>query len=142
MLYMGNFVYLTNQQEPEEVNRRYGEFSLIIQADNSESAIDLFRDRIINAREHSDLLGGECRVFFTQLLEFDTFPDQQPLMLNYKSTAGDPAMPFIGCTVPGADLQVCRIFDWKNNQPEVDGENEQLFLEFKAYRRKRSPGDD
>jgi hypothetical protein len=54
------------------------------------------------------------------------------MMINYKSVAGDPVMPFIGCTVPSHETDACRIFDWKNNTPEIDGQNEQLFLKFNA----------
>ncbi|MBW2356223.1 MAG: hypothetical protein JRF23_05550 [Deltaproteobacteria bacterium] len=50
--------------------------------------------------------------------------------VTYKSVAGDPLMPFIRCSVPGSDTDGCRIFDWQNNQPEVDGEKETLFMAF------------
>ena len=132
MIYMGNFVFLTNQQEVSEVDRRHGEFSLIVQADSSEIAIEMFREKIVKTRKSTEMLEGECRIFFIQLIEFDRFPKSQPMLLNFKSVAGDPDMPFIRCMVPGEDQQVCRIFEWKNNRPEIDGKDEQLFLKFDA----------
>ena len=131
MIYLGNFVYNTNQQKATEADRRHGEFSLMVQADNSEAAIEMFRQQIIETRNASDMLEGDSTIFFIQLIEMDTIPLSQPMLLNFKSVVGDPAMPFIRCTVPGANQQVCRIFDWKNNRPEIDGQDEQLFMEFK-----------
>ena len=52
-------------------------------------------------------------------------------MLNLKSTVGDPLLPFIGCSIPSDQTNACRIYDWKNNEPEIDGSNEKLFLEFR-----------
>jgi hypothetical protein len=129
---MGNFVYLTNLQQTSEADRRHGEFSLMVEANSDRTAIGMFRDRINQIRESTGMFEGTARVFFIQLLEIDTIPMAQPMLLNYKSIAGDPTMPFIRCTVPGEDQQICRIFDWKNNQPEIDGQNEQLFLQFDA----------
>ncbi len=105
---------------------------MIVEAGNSKAAIDMFKGRIIQLRKSTEMFEGVFRVFFIQLLELDTIPSSHPMLLNYKSIAGDPAMPFIRCTVPGEDQQVCRIFDWKNNRPEIDGQDEQLFLEFDA----------
>ena len=132
MIYLGNFVHLTNIQDPSELNRRHGEFCLIVQADNSETAVQRFKERIRLSKDSSELFEGDCKIYFTQLLEFDTFPSAQAMLLNYKSIAGDPAMPFIGCTIPGKEQEVCRIFDWKEAGPSIDGKQESLFLEFTA----------
>jgi hypothetical protein len=132
MIYIGEFFYTNNQQEAEEQDRRHGEFNLIVEADHSEQAITLFRERIIEFREASDFFEGDCSIFFIRLLEFENFPRTKALMLNYKSTAGDPLMPFIGCTIPSDQTDSCRIYSWKEKQPEIDGQNENLFLEFNA----------
>ena len=132
MIYFGEFFYLTNQEEVEEGDRRHGEFNLVIDADNPQTATNAFKQRIIEFRQKSEFFTGDCKIFFTRLLEFDNFPRSKALMLNYKSTAGDPLMPFIGCTIPSDQTDACRIFNWKENQPEVDGRDEALFLEFKG----------
>lgn len=131
MIYIGKFYYLTNQQEIEEKDRRHGEFDLIIEADSVEESFDAFKARIMEVRENSDFFNGQSSVFFIQLMEFDRFPTGRALMLNFKSTAGDPLMPFIGCSLPSDQGEACRIYDWKNNEPEIDGQNEKLFLEFR-----------
>jgi hypothetical protein len=123
---------IMNQQETSPNNKRYGEFSLIVEAENDQAAIDLFRERIVKFRQTSDFFEGDCSVFFTELLEFEKFPEQEAVMINYKSYAGDPILPFIGCTVPSEGAHGCRIYEWGNNGPEIDGKNERLFLEFKA----------
>jgi len=131
MIFIGKFFYLTNQQEIEEQERRHGEFDLIIEARDGETAFLKFKERIGEIRDKGDFFQGQTRVFFIQLLEFDRFPRTQALMLNLKSTAGDPLMPFIGCSIPSDQTDACRIYDWKNNEPEIDGQNEKLFLEFR-----------
>jgi len=130
MIFIGKFFYLTNQQEIEEQERRHGEFDLIIEAHEGETAFEKFKQRIAEIRDKGGFFQGQTRVFFIQLLEFDRFPRTQALMLNLKSTAGDPLMPFIGCSIPSDQTDACRIYDWRNNEPEIDGQNEKLFLEF------------
>ncbi|MGD8243095.1 MAG: hypothetical protein PVF55_00170 [Desulfobacterales bacterium] len=131
MIFIGKFYYLTNQQEIEEGDRRHGEFDLIIEAPNGDVAFRKFKARIEELRAKGDFFDGQTSIFFIQLLEFDRFPRSQALMLNLKSTAGDPLMPFIGCSIPSDQSNACRIYDWKNNEPEIDGTNEKLFLEFR-----------
>ena len=130
MIFIGHFIHTTSQEEIEEANRRHGEFNMIAEAAGLEQALLMFRDRIVEYRNTSDFFEGECAVYLVQLFEFDRFPQHAAMMLNYKSSAGDPMMPFIGCSVPASDTDACRVFDWKNNNPEVDGEREKLFLRF------------
>jgi hypothetical protein len=130
MIYLGSFMHVTNQEEVEEQDRRHGEFSLIVQAANGPAAIESFKRRLLEYRDQSDLFAGRCSIYLVQLLEFDNFPQVQAIMLNYKSVAGDPVMPFIRCSIPNQESDTCRIFDWRDNRPEIDGVDEQLFLEF------------
>lgn len=132
MYFIGNFIYATNQEETMEADRRHGEFSLIINAEDPSLALRKFRDRIVRYREMSDLFKGDCSIYLIQLFEFDMFPIDEAMMLNYKSTAGDPMMPFIRCSLPNDLADSCRIFDWRNNIPEIDGQSENIFLQFEA----------
>lgn len=132
MIFFGEFFLLTNQEELEEGDRRHGEFNLIVETHDTKTAINMFKQRIIEFRQQSQFFTGDCKIFFIRLLEFDNFPQARAMMLNYKSTAGDPIMPFIGCTIPSDQADACRIYNWKDNAPEVDGQNETLFLEFQG----------
>jgi len=132
MIYIGEFFHLTNQEEVDERDRRHGEFNLVVETFDTQSAINMFKQRIIEFRQNSEFFMGECKIFFIRLLEFENFPQTKALMLNYKSMAGDPVMPFIGCTIPSDQTDACRIYNWKDNTPEIDGQNENLFLEFKG----------
>ena len=132
MIFFGEFFLLTNQEELEEGDRRHGEFNLIVETHDTKTAINMFKQRIIEFRQQSQFFTGDCKIFFIRLLEFDNFPQARAMMLNYKSTAGDPIMPFIGCTIPSDQEDACRIYNWKDNAPEVDGQNETLFLEFQG----------
>ncbi|MEJ2098545.1 MAG: hypothetical protein P8X68_01050 [Desulfobacterales bacterium] len=132
MLYIGKFLHMTNQQEAQESQRRHGEFNLIIQAENSQEAIERFKERIIESRESSDLFDGVCAIYFVHLLELEEFPSKRARMLYYKSIAGDPIMPYISCTAPNGETDGCRILNWMKNRPEIDGVDANLFLEFKG----------
>lgn len=130
MIFIGNFLILSNQEKVAESERRHGEFSMIVDAPDNARAIDMFREKIGRIRASSDMFEGQCAIFFTQLLEFDHFPRHEAMMLNYRSWVGDPVLPFIGCTFPNAMTDNCRIHEWKNSRPEIDGIDERLFLEF------------
>ena len=132
MYFIGNFVYATHQEETLEADRRHGEFSLIVDAPDAYAALRQFRDRICNYRTTSDFFHGDCSVYLIQLFEFERFPVQEAMLLNYKSIAGDPLMPFIRCSLPDDQSDSCRIFDWKKNVPEIDGQEERLFVRFEA----------
>ena len=141
MKFIGMFSHMTNQEQVSEADRRHGEFSLIVEAETPDQAIRMFKDRICGYRKNSQFFEGVCRIFLVQLLEFDDFPKSGAVMLNYKSIAGDPIMPFISCTVPTDQRDWCSIYDWKDNWPEVDGQSENLFIEFKEESARKKIGD-
>lgn len=132
MIFIGNFLFLNNQEQTEETERRHGEFNMIVKADNSGDAIAMFKERILDFKAQKDFFTGKCSIFFTQLLEFEGFPGQKAMMLNFKSISGDPVMPYIACSLPSEEGDWCRIFNWNNNTPEIDGKSENLFLEFEV----------
>jgi hypothetical protein len=131
MVYVGQFFHLTNQEEILEVDRRHGEFNLIVDAEDAESAVNMFKERIIALRQSRDFFQGDCSIFFVQLLEFKEFPKHQAMMLNFKSVAGDPLMPFIGCSLPSEETDWCSIYEWKDDKPEIDGQAKGSFIAFK-----------
>ena len=130
MKFIGLFSHMTNQDKLDEADRRHGEFSLIAEAEGPDQAIRMFRDRIVDYRNSRHFFDGVCKIFLNQLLEFDEFPKSGAAMMNFKSIAGDPMMPFISCTVPTDQQDWCSIHDWNDNWPEVDGHVENLFIEF------------
>ncbi len=129
MIYIAHFTYLSDQQEKEESERRHGEFTLVVEAENERVAIHMFRERINLFKDTTEFFSGKCRIYFLKLLEMDVIPDT-PVMLIYKSVAGDPLMPYIECTVPSRQTDGCSIYEWQNDIPNVDGEEEMLFMEF------------
>ena len=131
MLYIGKFLHMTNQQKAEESERRHGEFNLIVQAENDEAAVERFKERIVDSRENSDLFEGDSSIYIVHLLELEEFPSNRARVLYYKSIAGDPIMPYISCSTPDGETDGCRILNWMKNRPEIDGEDANLFIEFK-----------
>lgn len=132
MIFIGNFMLLTHQEKIDEADRRHGEFSLIVEAPTNELAIGLFREKLLKLRSTSTMFEGQCTIFFTHLMEFDRFPSDEAMILNYRSWAGDPQLPYIGCAFPTGYTDGCRIHEWRHNRPEIDGMDERLFLEFRA----------
>ena len=132
MIYIGKFLHATNQQNTKETDRRHGEFNLFIEADDENSAIDKFKKRISEFRETSDLFEGDCFIYMVHLLELEDFPKEKARMLYYKSIAGDPVMPYISCWAPSGAADGCKILNWMENRPEIDGQDTNVFIHFKA----------
>jgi hypothetical protein len=130
MIYIGIFLHVTHQQENAEENRRHGGFNLIVEAENFQEATEKFKAQILKLKGNSDFFGGKCSIFFSQLFEFDTIPKKEAMMINYKSVAGDPIMPFIGCSVPTDKSDGCKIYNWQENVPEIEGKHEKVFMQF------------
>jgi len=130
MVYVGNFLHATDQEQVQEADRRYGDFSLIVEAPDHRSALLLFRERIVEFRKTRDFFKGRCRIYCTQIIEFEELPRAKPMMLTFRSVAGDPVMPFIGCAIPTSESDGCRIYEWEGTQPEIDGNREEPFLDF------------
>ncbi len=130
MIYIGKFLHMVNQQKKKEVNRRHGEFHLLIEAESREAALQKFQDRIREAREKTDFFEGECWIYLIHLLEMSDLPRQKARMFDFQSIAGDPAMPLIQCHAPSDESDGCRILDWERNRPGIDGRSPTLFMSF------------
>lgn len=132
MIYIGKFLHATNQQNTKETDRRHGEFNLFIEAEGENSAIDKFKLRINEFRETSDLFEGDCFIYMVHFLELDEFPQDRARMLYYKSIAGDPIMPYISCSAPSGEADACKILNWMENRPELDGQDTNVFMHFEG----------
>jgi hypothetical protein len=132
MIYIGKFLHATNQQNTKETDRRHGEFNLFIEADDENIAIDKFKKRINEFRETSDMFEGDCSIYMVHLLELEAFPKEKARMLYYKSIAGDPVMPYISCSAPSGEADGCKILNWMENRPEIDGQDTNVFIHFKG----------
>jgi hypothetical protein len=132
MIYIGKFLHATDQQNTTETDRRHGEFNLIIEAGDQEAAILKFKERIAEFRAASDLFQGDCFIYMVHFLELQEFPQDRARMLYYKSIAGDPVMPYISCSAPSGEAEGCRILNWMENRPEIDGQDANVFIRFTA----------
>ena len=130
MYFIGNFQYLMDQQKENERDRRHGLFSLLVQADSADQALERFRQRLAAFRRASAFFEGQCTIFINQLLEFNKIPEQDAVMLNFRSYVGDPILPFISCVVPTEQSNACTIHEWQSKQPLTEGQQDSLFIEF------------
>lgn len=130
MYYIANFQHFTDQEHPAAENRRHGSFSMIVQAPAVETALEMFRQRITELRASSDMFSGLCQVYIKQMIEFTEFPAHEAVLLNLKSFAGDPLLPFISCVVPTDQSDACSIQSYSHHGPTTEGQPDGLFLEF------------
>jgi hypothetical protein len=130
MFYIANFQHLTDQQSANENDRRHGNFSMMVQAASTDEALTEFRLRLERFRQSSSLFTGRCIIYLQQIVEFDNVPDGGAVLLNYKSYAGDPLMPFISCALPTEQSNACIIHEWEQGQPITEGRQDILFMEF------------
>lgn len=132
MYYIGNFQHFTDQEQQTETDRRNGDFSMMVAASSAQMAMEMFRERLTAFRATASFFTGECRIYITQLLEFEDVPRQEAVLLNLKSYVGDPALPFISCVVPTEQSDACSIHDWQHNQPTTEGQSDSLFIKFEG----------
>ncbi len=130
MYFIGNFQYVSDQQAADENSRRHGNFSMMMEAETANQALDSFRRRLTDFKAATSFFDGRCTIYITQLLEFDQFPDKEAVIVNINSFAGDPIMPFIACVVPSEQSNSCSIHEWDQNQPTTEGRKDSLFMEF------------
>lgn len=130
MYFIGNFQYLTDQQKENEAERRHGLFSMMVQADSANMALDKFRERLDAFRQSSSLFEGHCAIYISQVLEFSQPPQEEAVLLNFRSYVGDPVLPYIACVVPTEQSNSCTIHEWKKNHPTTEGREDKMFIEF------------
>ena len=131
MIYIGKFLYTTNQQAQDESQRRHGEFNLLVSADDKDAAVENFKKRIDDARKTTGFFEGDSYIYLVHILEMEEIPADRARMFNFQSVAGDPIMPVISCQAPSGDGDGCRILDWQKNRPGVDGQTSLPFMKFK-----------
>ena len=130
MYFIGHFQYVSDQQAPKENDRRHGSFSMMIETDTTDAALEAFRQRLTRFKALTHLFNGRSTIFITQLLEFDKFPDSEAVIVNINSFAGDPILPSIACVVPTEQSNACRIREWDSNHPTTEGRKDSIFLQF------------
>ncbi len=130
MYFIGNFQHVSDQQSNDENKRRHGSFSMMVEADDVEMALEIFRNKLVSFREATSFFEGHCTIYIAQLLEFDNFPSEEAVIVNFNSFAGDPVMPFISCVVPDEDNNSCSIHEWSQNHPTTEGRKDSIFLKF------------
>ncbi len=132
MLFIGSFLYRSGEEKTEPDQRRHGEFCLMVDADNTEEAIGRFKEKIEQVSISGGFFEGRCSVFIYQLLGVERFSKTRAMMLNFKSQAGDPVMPFIGCSHPTPESDDCKIYEWEGSNIRIDSEKGALFMAFQA----------
>ena len=64
MIYIGNFLHTTNQEQAQEMDRRHGEFTLIVETADAETALHLFREKTPRLSEESGIFSRGSALFF------------------------------------------------------------------------------
>jgi hypothetical protein len=130
MYFIGNFQHVSDQEATDQNDRRHGNFSMLVDALDTESALARFKERLIEFRKTTSFFDGQCTIYITQLLEFENFPTQEAVIVNLNSFVGDPVLPFISCIVPSEKSNSCSIHEWDENHPTTEGRKDSVFLQF------------
>lgn len=130
MYYIANFQYVSDQQQADENNRRHGSFSMLMAAEDLDAALEKFRLKLVDYKKATTFFEGKCTVYITQLLQLDSIPKDEAMVLNFKSFAGDPVMPHIACAVPTEQSNACSIHEWQDGRPLTEGEQDSVFIHF------------
>ncbi len=130
MYFVANFQHISDQQATDETERRHGSFSMMVESDSMDDALDKFRQRLVSFNESTTFFEGNCTIYITQLLELNSFPKNEAFIVNFKSFAGDPVMPFIACVVPTEQSNACSIHEWQKNRPITEGHEDSVFIKF------------
>ena len=130
MYFIGNFQHVSEQEATDENDRRHGNFSMMVDARDMENALEKFKQRLVEFRKSTSFFDGKCTIYITQLLEFESFPTEEAVVVNFNSFAGDPVLPFISCVVPSEESNSCSIHEWSSNHPTTEGRKDSVFLQF------------
>ena len=130
MYFIGNFQHVSDQLAEDDNQRRHGSFSMMVSADTTHEAMKKFRQKLLAYHKSTTFFEGRTTIFITQLLEFEHFPQDEAIMLNFKSFAGDPLMPYIACSVPTKENNACKIHEWDDCQPLTEGQKDAVFMQF------------
>ena len=74
MIYIGKFLYTTNQQAKDETRRRHGEFNLLVSAKDKNAALAIFKERIDEAQTSTEFFEGDSLIYLIHMLELDEWP--------------------------------------------------------------------
>lgn len=130
MIYVAHFLHVSHQQETSDTERRHGAFHMMVEAKDQDSALIRFRERLTQVGQGSGLFEGNCRIYLTRMLEFEQPPRNHAVLFSFQSVAGDPIMPYIGCSSPSGENDGCEIIHWEDNIPVIDGTPAAPFLTF------------
>lgn len=78
MVYIGHFSFIRNSEKVDDrVNNNsfHGCFTLVAEAESVESALEKFRDQILNLNNEEDIFYGVNEVFLDACIECKTIPD-------------------------------------------------------------------
>ncbi|MFP4033014.1 MAG: hypothetical protein ACLFRG_13275 [Desulfococcaceae bacterium] len=132
MIFVAHFLHVSHQQESSDSDRRHGAFHMMIDAEDQEAARARFRERLEQIGRGSGLFEGACRIYLTRMLQFEQPPKNHAVMFSFQSMAGDPVMPYIGCSSPSGETDGCEIIHWEDNVPVMDEQPASPFFSFSA----------
>lgn len=130
MYFVANFQHISDQQAADEAERRHGSFSMMVESDSMDEALDKFRQRLVSFKKSTTFFEGKSTIYIIQVLEFENFPQDDAAIFNFKSFAGDPVMPHIACVIPTEQSNSCSIHEWQENRSVTEGREDSVFIQF------------
>lgn len=105
MLYVVGFEFHT----PDEEQPRHGHFTVVVEADGPEAALDACADRIEAVHEHANLLDEGTTIYVDTIVELAKVPPEGAL-LGYVCELGE-SVGSIDCALP-VSVEGATSFGW------------------------------
>ncbi len=116
MLYIGNFSYSDTNEE----NDNYCLMPAVVEAANTDEALERFSALLRRLHEESPLLDGAKDIYLDSLVELDKAPEEAVLTQWQKIVAGDEGLFSVVSALPG-DEEDAAAFTWDDeDQIEED----------------------
>jgi len=96
-----------------------GEFTLLVEADSAEEAIEKFRNLINNLDDSFESFGSVGDVYLHNASEIREMPAEG--VLSYFTERSQGMMASISTALPGVDPEHVAGFDWGHNEVDEDG---------------------
>lgn len=120
MLYLGNFSYNDNTSEEDN----YCLMPCVVQAEDTDEALDKFATMFERIKTTSDLLEGASEIYLDSLVELEAPPEEAVLTQWQKIVPSQDGLCSIAAALPETDLATANAYGWDSGEVEEEIEEE------------------
>ncbi|HHP7235100.1 MAG TPA: hypothetical protein ACFCUC_10770 [Desulfobacterales bacterium] len=131
MIYVGHFSF---DETGSGNNARHGYFSGLVQAADIDSAVERFKERILELKDKHEAMQSVVAVYIEDIVEFEAVPDR-PVITRLQSCEG-PFPRSISRSLPDSDNKAIQAYGFRPDVQtlrESGGENFQEMTPFLKF---------